>query len=103
MLETSHCQLTSVTSELFSNKTRDMILESSLILFNERGFNNVTTSSIANKTDILEGTLWYHFNSKKDILSEHIRLLEQVFLVKVKKLTLRNLKLLLMIFFNLTI
>lgn len=85
MLETSHCQLTSVTSELFSNKTRDMILESSLILFNERGFNNVTTSSIANKTHILEGTLWYHFNSKKDILSEHIRLLEQVFFSKSQK------------------
>lgn len=82
MLETSQSHLTSVTLELFSDKTRDIILESSLVMFNERGFNNVTTSSIANKTDVLEGTLWYHFNTKKDILSEHIRLLEQVFFMK---------------------
>lgn len=82
MLETSQSHLTSVTLELFSDKTRDTILESSLVMFNERGFNNVTTSSIANKTDVLEGTLWYHFNTKKDILSEHIRLLEQVFFMK---------------------
>lgn len=82
MLETSQSHLTSVTLELFSDKTRDKILESSLVMFNERGFNNVTTSSIANKTDVLEGTLWYHFNTKKDILSEHIRLLEQVFFMK---------------------
>ena len=82
MLETTPSQLTPITLNLFSNKTRDMILESSLILFNERGFNNVTTSSIASKTNILEGSLWYHFNAKKDILSAHIHLLEQIFLTK---------------------
>jgi len=49
-------------------------------MFNERGFNGVTTSSIADTTGILEGSLWYHFNTKKDILSAHIGLLEQVFL-----------------------
>jgi AcrR family transcriptional regulator len=51
-------------------------------MFNKRGFNDVTTSSIANATSILEGSLWYHFNTKKDILSAHIRLLEQIFLNK---------------------
>lgn len=80
MLKTSFSQLTPDTLELFSDKTRDTILESSLIMFNERGFNGVTTSSIADTTGILEGSLWYHFNTKKDILSAHIRLLEQVFL-----------------------
>ena len=80
MLKTSFSQLTPDTLELFSDKTRDTILESSLIMFNERGFNSVTTSSIADTTGILEGSLWYHFNTKKDILSAHIQLLEQVFL-----------------------
>ncbi len=80
MLKTSFSQLTTDTLELFSDKTRDTILESSLIMFNERGFNSVTTSSIADTTGILEGSLWYHFNTKKDILSAHIGLLEQVFL-----------------------
>ena len=65
MLKTAQSQLTPITLNLFSNKTRDLILESSLVLFNDLGFNNVTTSSIANKTGILEGTLWYHFNTKK--------------------------------------
>ena len=82
MLKTSHSNLTPDTLELFSDKTRDTILESSLIMFNERGFNGVTTSSIADTTGILEGSLWYHFNTKKDILSAHIQLLEQVFLSK---------------------
>jgi AcrR family transcriptional regulator len=82
MLKTGFSQLTSDTLELFSDKTRDSILESSLIMFNERGFNGVTTSSIADTTGILEGSLWYHFNTKKDILSAHIQLLEQVFLNK---------------------
>jgi AcrR family transcriptional regulator len=82
MLKTSYSQLTPDTLELFSDKTRDTILEFSLIMFNKRGFNDVTTSSIANATSILEGSLWYHFNTKKDILSAHIRLLEQIFLNK---------------------
>ena len=85
MLKTTDTPLSPITLELFSNKTRGMILESSLILFNERGFNNVTTSSIADNTGILEGTLWYHFNSKKNILSSHIQLLEQIFFNKNQK------------------
>lgn len=86
MLKTTQTPLSPITLELFSNKTRGMILESSLVLFNERGFNNVTTSSIADNTGILEGTLWYHFNSKKDILSSHIQLLEQIFFNKNQKI-----------------
>ena len=85
MLKTGHSNLTPDTLELFSDKTRDTILESSLIMFNERGFKGVTTSSIADTTGILEGSLWYHFNTKKDILSAHIQLLEQVFLSKNQK------------------
>ena len=54
MLKTSYSQLTPDTLELFSDKTRDTILESSLIMFNKRGFNSVTTSSIADTAGILE-------------------------------------------------
>ena len=90
MLKTSYSQLTPDTLELFSDKTRDTILESSLIMFNKRGFKDVTTSSIANATSILEGSLWYHFNTKKDILSAHIRLLEQIFLNKNQMVVLKK-------------
>ena len=79
MIQTDSLQLTHQSLEFFSQKTKDRILFSSLILFNEGGFNNVTTASIAKHTGILEGTLWYHFNSKKDILSNHIQILQKVF------------------------
>ena len=80
MIQTDSLQLTNQSLGFFSHKTKDRILISSLISFNEGGFNNVTTASIAKHTGILEGTLWYHFNSKKDILSNHIQLLQKVFL-----------------------
>ena len=71
--------LTPGTLDLFSQKTRDKILAASLVLFNQRGFGAVTTASIAEQADILEGTLWYHFRAKKDILSAQIALLQTVF------------------------
>lgn len=79
MLQKASSQLTTTSTDLFSKKTKDRILASSLILFNESGFNNVTTASIAKQTGILEGSLWYHFNSKKDILTAHIQLLKKLF------------------------
>jgi len=80
MIKTDSLQLTHQSLGFFSNKTKDRILISSLVLFNEGGFNNVTTASIAKRTGILEGSLWYHFNTKKDILSSHIQLLEKAFI-----------------------
>jgi len=80
MIKTDSLQLSHQSLGFFSNKTNDRILISSLVLFNERGFNNVTTASIAKRTGVLEGSLWYHFNTKKDILSNHIQLMEKVFI-----------------------
>ena len=71
--------LTAATLDRFSSKTRDRLLETSLVLFNERGFGAVTTASIAERAGVLEGSLWYHFRTKKDILTAHIGLLQQVF------------------------
>ena len=71
--------LTAATLDRLSSKTRDRLLEASLVLFNERGFGAVTTASIAEKSGVLEGSLWYHFRTKKDILAAHIELLQQVF------------------------
>ena len=79
MTDASSGLLTPGTLDLFSQKTRDKILAASLVLFNQRGFGAVTTASIAEQADILEGTLWYHFRAKKDILSAHIALLKTVF------------------------
>ena len=90
MVQVVSLQLTEKSLGFFSNKTKDKILISSLVLFNEDGFNNVTTASIAKQTGILEGSLWYHFNSKKDIVSMHIKVLEKVFFSANQQIKSKN-------------
>ena len=100
MVQAVSLQLTEKSLGFFSNKTKDKILISSLVLFNEDGFNNVTTASIAKHTGILEGSLWYHFNSKKDIVSMHIKLLEKVFNSVNKQLNSKEFEIIISEFFQ---
>ncbi len=48
-------------------RTKDLILETALKLFNKNGYNNVSTYNIAEETDISQGNLTYHFPTKKDL------------------------------------
>ena len=49
-------------------KTRDRIILQARLLFNQRGFGDVTTAALAEACGIAEGNLWYHFRTKRDLL-----------------------------------
>lgn len=54
-----------------ASKTKDRILAASLRLFNENGYDAVTTARISEEVGISEGNLWYHFRTKRDLVRAH--------------------------------
>lgn len=48
--------------------TRKQILDSSLRLFSERGFARTTVRDIAQKAGITDAAIYYHFESKREVL-----------------------------------
>lgn len=49
-------------------KTKEIILDTSLELFNSLGLSKVTLRTIANKMEISQGNLNYHFKKREDII-----------------------------------
>ena len=48
--------------------TRQLILNTARVLFNEKGFNSVSLREIADSIGISKGNLTYYFNKKEDII-----------------------------------
>lgn len=53
-----------------SARTRDRILAAAAELLAERGYASITLSQIAARADLKAGSLYYHFDSKDDLVAE---------------------------------
>lgn len=56
-----------------AEKTRSRILSSALKLFVKKGYENTTFNDIAAKLNMTKGAIYWHFDSKSDLLSELLR------------------------------
>ncbi len=69
-----------------AEERRNEILDVAERLFSTKGFDNTSTNDILNEIGIARGTLYYHFQSKEDILDAMTdRMVRQMF-VKAKEL-----------------
>lgn len=57
-------------------KTKDLIVETALRLFSQKGFEAVTVRDIAGELDLTAPALYVHFKSKQDILDEILHRME---------------------------
>jgi AcrR family transcriptional regulator len=53
-----------------SERSRDLILHSAAQLFHRQGFSATTLRQIAARAKIKAGSIYYHFDSKEEILDE---------------------------------
>lgn len=51
-------------------ETRQRVLEAANMLFSTRGFVRTGTADIAREADVSEGSIFYHFGSKRNLLTE---------------------------------
>ncbi|WP_267401824.1 MULTISPECIES: TetR/AcrR family transcriptional regulator [unclassified Chryseobacterium] len=58
-------------------KTKEKIISTALNLFNEKGYNSITTRHIAAEMNISAGNLHYHFKHSEDIIREIFSLLKK--------------------------
>lgn len=65
---------------------RQRILDAAMAVFAEKGFAAASTSEIARRADVAEGTIFRHYRTKKDLLVALVRpLVEQVVLPMAEK------------------
>ncbi len=55
---------------LIAQETRRKLVEASIRLFSERGFNNVKIDDICSECGVAKGTFYHYFKTKYDIISE---------------------------------
>ncbi|MDR3306055.1 MAG: TetR/AcrR family transcriptional regulator [Clostridiales Family XIII bacterium] len=57
--------------------TKQIILDAAIVMFSERGYDGVTTRDIARAADLKPSSLYSHFSSKEEILSDIYAIYEE--------------------------
>ncbi len=73
-----------------SRNVKKEIIETTIRMIQEKGYNNISTNHIAKETEVSIGTLYYHFeNGKPDIIKEIVKQGYTEFLdeIYIKRLT----------------
>lgn len=65
------------TRKVQSEKTKKIIFQTAICLFNKYGYNNVTVEQICNNANIAKGTFYVHYKTKDDIPKEMYRTMIQ--------------------------
>ncbi len=60
--------MTALATKTRSNNRREQVLDAAAMLFVAKGFSGTSTRDIAKATGMLPGSLYYHFQSKEDLL-----------------------------------
>lgn len=70
---------TAEANEFIKQKKRNLILKTSLRLFCETGYNNVTMDKIAKECKISHGLIYHYYEKKSDILVDLLSIQKQKF------------------------
>lgn len=65
-------------------KSPERIIQNSITLFKEKGFNATSVNDIASASGMLKGSLYNHFKGKEEILKKVIETVEQGFFEYIK-------------------
>jgi Transcriptional regulator len=65
--------------------TKDLILSTAKDMISEVGFHKMTTSNLAKRAEISEGTIYRHFESKEDILQNILDAFDEKYLVMAEQ------------------
>ena len=50
------------------NKTKEKVIETAIIMFNQEGTSSISTNHLAKELGISTGNLYYHFKNKEEII-----------------------------------
>lgn len=63
-----------------SKETTELLINSAVECFNEKGYSNTTLEDIVKKVGLTRGAFYWNFNSKKEVLNEIVNRYERFYL-----------------------